>query len=198
MLLEHPGVKCEVCQKLFEKKSKLYDHKFKRKLTNTCDICGKGIPFLQNLLKHHLKIHGTEAEKNRGKKYGCTLCNSTFYNSSNLKWHTETHNSTYNFLCDKYEFKSLTSQAMRQHDGKKHLKIWGVITQEKRDSKNAKKRQARLSKKVKNGGLYRAGEERKWFNYYMKEFQHRQKIPVKYVIKKQLILFGTRNNCVRN
>ena len=151
MLLEHPGVpflKCEVCPKSFEKKSQLYDHKFRHKLTNTCDICGKGFPFLGNLLKHHLKIHGTEDEKSRAKKYRCTLCNSTFYYSSNLKWHTETRTSTYNFQCDKCEFRSKTSNAMRQHDGKKHLKIWGIITQEQRDLKNAKKRQARHSKKV--------------------------------------------------
>ena len=186
MSLKHPGipfVKCQVCPKLFLNKAKLYDHKARHKLTNICDICGKGFSFPRDLPKHYLKIHGTEDEKNRAKKFVCTLCNSRFYNSSNLKWHTETHTSTYNFQCDKCEFRSKTSQAMRQHDGKKHLKIWGIITQEQRDFKNAKKRQARHSKKVLNGGLYRAGEERKWFNNYMREFQHRKRISCEICLK---------------
>ena len=52
----------------------------------------------------------------------------------------------------------------------------GIITQEQRDKHNAINRQRKHDKKAKNGGLYRAGEEKQRFNSYMREFQHREKI----------------------
>ena len=120
-----------------KKNSKLYYHKARHKLNNICDICGKWFSVMRDLPRHNIMIHGTEDKQNREQNYECTLCNSRFYDSSNLKRHTETHTSPYSFQCATYDFRSKTSQIMRQHDGKKHLHIWGIITQEQRDFKNA-------------------------------------------------------------
>ena len=178
MTSKHPSVpfhKCEVCNKCFFNKGTFNNHRTSHKQYNICDMCGKCFTFLTDLAKHHLRIHGTEEEKNTAKKYECTLCKLRFYKNSNLRYHKETHSTTYDFQCKKCDFRSKSSNTMRLHDGKIHLKIWGIITQEHRDMRNAKKRLARHSKKADNGGLYRAGEERRLFNNYMREFQQKER-----------------------
>ena len=178
MKTEHPAFpfhKCEICQKSFVKESTFYDHRIRHNRKIICDLCGKDFTSQQYLEKHSLKIHGTEDEKKIAKKYACSMCTFRSYTNDRLKSHEQIHSNTCNFRCDQCDFTSKTDNALRLHYGRKHLGKWEV-TKEQKDITNAKKRARKQKKKVENGGLYRAGEEREAFNKYMRELQHREKV----------------------
>ena len=163
------------CQKSFLKESSFYDHRNRHKRNIICDLCGKNFSSRILLAKHNLRIHATEEEKKRAKKFACNFCSFRCYTNTNLKLHEQIHNETLNFRCDQCDFSSKTKNALSLHLGRTHLGKWR-LTQERKDRTNAKKREMQQKKKIENGGLYRAGEERETFNKYMRELQHRERV----------------------
>lgn len=170
-----PFYKCEICPKSFVKESTFYDHKNSHNNFIICDLCGMDFTRQHNLDKHSLKIHGTEDEKNRAKKFACNVCSFRSYTNDRLKGHEQIHSINYNFRCDQCDFRSRTYDNLRRHIGSKHLGKW-EITYEMKNITNAKRRQSKQNKKIENGGLYRAGQERETFNKYMRELQHKERV----------------------
>ena len=176
MITEHstvPFFDCDICQQSFVKESSLYSHKISHNRSFICHICAKDFCSQPQLDRHSLKIHGTEEEKNRAKKYICNICSFRCYTNCGLNAHVQMHSETYDFQCDQCDYKSKTKQALNIHVRRRHL--GKLETQEQKKIWNARKRQKKQKKKMDNGGLYRTGKEREEYNRYMREFQYKER-----------------------
>ena len=167
-------VNCDICSASFVSKLHFNAHRKSHAQTNMCDLCGKGLSTQGCLDKHRLKVHGTEEEKNRAKKYVCKVCASRFYSNNRLAEHELIHSEIKTFQCDRCDFMSKTPHALTIHVNRKHLGKWKILKEQKLIKKE-KQKQIRQSLKILNGGRYRAGKERDHFNKYMKNFQHRER-----------------------
>ena len=100
MRMEHGTISsldCDICQKSFLKESALYNHRNRHNRNIICDLCGKKFSSRILLAKHNLRIHATEDEKKRAKRYACNFCTFRCYTNNNLKMHEQVHNETLNF-----------------------------------------------------------------------------------------------------
>ena len=167
---------CEVCHKSFEGNSSLNEHK--KSHTNTCivcDLCGTAVSTERYLKRHRLQIHASEEEKNRALKYACTLCPKRFYTKHKLVVHEYIHSeNTNNFSCDRCSESFKTPENLRSHRNTKHL--GKLSTQSARERSNARNKVKRREKKLRNGGVYRVGEERLQFNDYMRKWTQKKKL----------------------
>ena len=85
-LAKHRKLKCDNCEKSFEKPRSYAKHKYQHKQSkHTCDICGKGFAFSSRLAAHR-PVHGIRSHVCDQAK-----CNKSFTHASDLKKHQKTH-----------------------------------------------------------------------------------------------------------
>ena len=99
--------------------------------------------------------------------------------------HEDVHLEGHNFICDQCEATFKTSNALRIHTNRIHLRKW-VLTEEQREKQNLRKRKFRADKKARNGGMLRTPEEKAVFNEYMRNYMARRKAAAKDTVVRQL------------
>lgn len=87
------SVDCEICQKSFDSKENLEEHKKKdhQKSDINCLQCGEKFETTEQLTKHSSEVHL--------KKYVCTYCSRSFGMLSTLKDHIRTHTKEKPYIC---------------------------------------------------------------------------------------------------
>ena len=180
-------LKCDVCNKELSNKwnLKLHMKMHEGKRDFICDTCGSGFLDKKQLDKHHVRLHGSEQEKELKKTHFCSTCGKGFWNKTSLTTHEDVHLEGNNFICDQCECTFKTSNALRIHTNRIHLGKW-VLTEEQRAKQNLRKRKFRADKKAKNGGMLRTPEEKAVFNEYMRNYMARRKAAAKDTVVRQL------------
>ena len=180
-------LKCDVCNKELSNKwnLKLHMKMHEGKRDFICDTCGSGFLDKKQLDKHHVRLHGSEQEKELKKTHFCSTCGKGFWNKTSLTTHEDVHLEGNNFICDQCECTFKTSNALRIHTNRIHLGKW-VLTEEQRAKQNLRKRKFRADKKAKNGGMLRTPEEKAVFNEYMRNYMARRKAAAKETVVRQL------------
>ena len=180
-------VKCDICNKELSNKwnLKLHMKMHAGKRDFICDTCGSGFLDKKQLEKHHVRLHGSEQEKELKKTHFCSTCGKGFWNKTSLTTHEDVHLEGNNFICDQCECTFKTSNALRIHTNRIHLGKW-VLTEEQRAKQNLRKRKFRADKKAKNGGMLRTPEEKAVFNEYMRNYMARRKAAAKDTVVRQL------------
>ena len=180
-------LKCDVCNKDLSNKYnlKLHMKMHTGKRDYICDTCGIGFFDKKQLDKHHVRLHGSAQEKESKKTHVCSTCGKGFWNKTTLTNHEDVHLEGNNFFCDQCECTFKTSNALRIHTNRIHLKKW-QYTEEQREKQNLRKRKFRADKKAKNGGMLRTPEEKVVFNEYMRNYMARRKAAAKDAVVRQL------------
>ena len=157
---------CDVCVKQFSSKLKFQTHKSGHKKTNICDICGSRWSGKAHLNNHHLRVHASKEERNMAKKFVCKHCPLRFFRKEFLNDHELVHLETKSYKCNQCGFLVKTKAGLRMHINGRHL--GQIQSKEKRALYNATKRLKNKERTIRNGGLYRIGEERVKYQEYMK------------------------------
>lgn len=180
-------LKCDICYKELSNKwnLKLHMKMHEGKRDFICDTCGTGFLDKKQLDKHHVRLHGSELEKELKKTHFCSTCGKGFWNKTSLTTHEDVHLEGNNFICDQCECTFKTSNALRIHTNRIHLGKW-ALTEEQRAKQNLRKRKFRADKKAKNGGMLRTPEEKAVFNEYMRNYMARRKAAAKDTVVRQL------------
>ena len=180
-------LQCHVCNKELSNKwnLKLHMKMHTGKRDFICDTCGSGFLDKKVLDQHHVRLHGSEQEKELKKTHVCSTCGKGFWNKTSLTTHEDVHLEGNNFICDQCECTFKTSNALRIHTNRIHLGKW-VLTEEQRAKQNLRKRKFRAEKKAKNGGMLRTPEEKAVFNEYMRNYMARRKAAAKDTVVRQL------------
>lgn len=116
---------CNICQIVFERKSKILrhimsKHSFHRPFR--CAICGKSFKYNYNLKMHRL-IH---QKMDSDSLYGCSKCKYRGRTKSNLKAHyIRRHTDEYKFACEhcgkRFKIEWDLKFHLKTHDGAQHM-----------------------------------------------------------------------------
>ena len=111
-----PGYECELCGKVFKRKSVLLKHE-KNHAENKvfrCDVCGQEFSELEELA-----FHRTNCEENY---YKCQICGKLFGTKFILKCHMETHTNEKSYMCEvcgtRFKHARSLTTHKRMHTGK--------------------------------------------------------------------------------
>jgi len=92
VVLSLPGLKpfgCSICPLTFSRRELALRHESVHKEKNfTCQKCMKKFAYKTNLIRHMSTVHIVEGGV---RKHACSICEKTFFNSSDLKRHEEIH-----------------------------------------------------------------------------------------------------------
>jgi len=115
---------CDICSKIFAKKSKLEKHieTHGSKKAFSCQLCDKNFKHEQNLRLHFNKIHG---ENDNKKLFNCDKCGESFARIESLKKHMEVHSVEESPFHCKPCIRSFPDESkLDQHNKRQHREIW--------------------------------------------------------------------------
>ena len=167
---------CEVCKKQVFGKVNIRAYMITHEKLFSCDVCGKGFSEKNYLKTHFLKVHSSAEEQSQARKHICSKCPKRFYTGNLLSRHEYVHSETNNCSCKICPHSFKTADAIRLHTNQIHL--GKVPTQSTKDKHNENKRKMRIEKRRKNGGFLRIGEEKNWFNEYMRKWTQKKKLEI--------------------
>ena len=116
IIIEKDRFDCDSCEKRFETRESLKNHKINFHEKNlSCEFCKKSYASRYHLKQHLNKVHPSNAMDLK-----CHICDYRTHNRFNLKGHIDRHNKAASFICDECGKGFYSRGTLEEHKKGKH------------------------------------------------------------------------------